>query len=49
MTFTTFSKRAMHKKKIVLLAGFLTLSGGCKDFLAVNTNPNAPETVAANL
>jgi hypothetical protein len=39
----------MRKQRIVLLAGFLTLSGGCQDFLAVNTNPNAPETVGANL
>jgi hypothetical protein len=31
------------------LAGSLTLLGGCQDFLDVNTNPNAPETVAANL
>ncbi len=39
----------MKKQRVLLLAGFLTLSGGCQDFLAVNTNPNAPETVAANL
>ncbi len=39
----------MKKHRVVLLAGFLSLSGGCQDFLAVNTNPNAPETVAANL
>lgn len=39
----------MNKRRVVLLAGFLTLFGGCKDFLDVNTNPNAPETVAPNL
>ena len=32
-----------------LLAGALTLSAGCKDFLDVNTNPNGPQTVSANL
>lgn len=49
MKFTPFSKKPMKMQRVVLLAGFLTLSGGCQDFLAVNTNPNAPETVAANL
>jgi hypothetical protein len=29
--------------------GLLCLGSGCKDYLDVNTNPNAPETVAANL
>ncbi|MEP6493868.1 MAG: RagB/SusD family nutrient uptake outer membrane protein [bacterium] len=32
-----------------VLAGLLTLANGCKDFLDVNTNPNAPESVSANL
>jgi len=36
-------------RRVVLVGGFVTLFGGCQDFLAVNTNPNAPETVAANL
>ncbi|HYD51285.1 MAG TPA: SusD/RagB family nutrient-binding outer membrane lipoprotein [Gemmatimonadaceae bacterium] len=31
------------------LAGALGLTAGCQDFLDVNTNPNAPERVAANL
>lgn len=30
-------------------AGVLGLTASCQDFLDVNTNPNAPETVAANL
>ncbi|MGH7620037.1 MAG: RagB/SusD family nutrient uptake outer membrane protein [Gemmatimonadaceae bacterium] len=34
---------------IALVAGFLGLASGCKDYLNVNTNPNAPETVSANL
>jgi len=39
----------MRKAKIALLAGSLSLLGGCENFLDVNTNPNAPEEVAANL
>jgi len=39
----------MIKRRVVLIAGFLTLFGGCKEFLDVNTNPNGPETVAANV
>jgi hypothetical protein len=35
--------------KVALITGFLCLASGCKDYLDVNTNPNAPETVAANL
>ncbi|MBL8982296.1 MAG: RagB/SusD family nutrient uptake outer membrane protein [Gemmatimonadetes bacterium] len=29
--------------------GLMALSAGCKDFLDVNENPNAPQTVSANL
>ena len=32
-----------------LLLGALSLASGCKDYLDVNTNPNAPESVSANL
>jgi hypothetical protein len=39
----------MRTARFVALAGSLTLFGGCQDFLDVNTNPDAPETVAANL
>ena len=39
----------MHKIRIVVVAGLLSLAAGCDEFLDVNTNPNAPETVAANL
>jgi hypothetical protein len=31
------------------LAAVLSLTNGCRDYLDVNTNPNAPETVSANL
>src|SRR5688572_33367933 len=39
----------MKRRYALVLAGSLTLSVGCKDFLAVNTNPNAPEVVEPNL
>src|ERR1041385_638495 len=32
-----------------LTASVFCLAGGCKDYLDVNTNPNAPEAVSANL
>lgn len=40
-----------HSKRMraALFAGVIALSGGCKDFLDVNTNPNAPQVVSANL
>jgi SusD/RagB-like outer membrane lipoprotein len=39
----------MRKIYASLLVGFLSLTGGCNNFLDVNTNPNAPQTVTANL
>ena len=39
----------MRKRYLALLVGSLSLVGGCDNFLDVNTNPDAPETVAANL
>lgn len=39
----------MKIKSAVLLAGALTVVNGCSDYLDVNSNPNAPETAAANL
>jgi hypothetical protein len=35
--------------QVALLVGSIGLTAGCDNFLDVNTNPNAPETVAANL
>jgi hypothetical protein len=35
--------------RAALLAGSLSLLAGCENFLDVNTNPNAPERVTANL
>lgn len=49
MKITPLSYRPIRKARVLVLAGSLGLSAGCQDFLAVNTNPNAPETVAANL
>jgi hypothetical protein len=39
----------MRKTYAALFAGFLGLSAGCSDYLDVNTNPNAPTSVSANL
>lgn len=40
-----------HMKKFyaALIAGALVVPTGCQNFLDVNTNPNAPQSVAANL
>lgn len=42
-------KKRSKTRYAALLAGLLGLAGGCRDFLDVNTNPNAPQSVAANL
>jgi hypothetical protein len=39
----------MKTLRMALLVGSLSVVGGCENFLDVNTNPNAPQTVAANL
>jgi hypothetical protein len=39
----------MKKTHAAILVGLLTVSNGCSDYLDVNTNPNAPQTVTANL
>lgn len=39
----------MKKTLRVLIAGTLVYSSACKDFLDVNTNPNGPQVVSANL
>lgn len=39
----------MTRFRTTLLASALVLSAGCKNFLDVNDNPNAPQTVTANL
>ena len=39
----------MKKTSSALVIGLLGLAVGCNDFLDVNTNPNGPQTVTANL
>jgi hypothetical protein len=44
------TEKAIRKTGAAIFAACLALSAGaCKDFLDVNTNPNTPETVSANL
>ena len=37
------------KLRTILLVGAVTLASACSDYLDVNTNPNAPQAVSANL
>ncbi len=46
---TVTKKKPMKRIFAYLLVGSLALTPSCKDFLDVNTNPNAPQTVSANL
>jgi hypothetical protein len=39
----------MRKLNVALIAGLLCVPVACKDYLDVNTNPNAPQSVAPNL
>jgi len=39
----------MNTRHAVLLAGVLSLSSGCSNFLDVNNNPNGPQSVTAYL
>ena len=39
----------MKKRHALMLAGAITVFGGCQDWLDVNTNPNAPQVVSPNL
>jgi hypothetical protein len=39
----------MRKIQVALVAGLMCLPAACKDYLDVNTNPNAPQSVAPNL
>jgi hypothetical protein len=39
----------MKKLRAIFLAAGFTLASGCSDYLDVNTNPNAPQDVSANL
>lgn len=46
---TVITKKPMKKLFAAVLAGSLVVTAGCKDFLDVNTNPNAPQSASANL
>ncbi len=39
----------MNKTAAALLVGVVSLGAACHDFLDVNTNPNTPQSVSANL
>ena len=39
----------MKKRHIALLTASLMLAGACSDYLDVNTNPNGPQVVSANV
>lgn len=39
----------MKRRLLMLVVGMLCLPVACQDYLNVNTNPNAPQSVAANL
>ena len=49
MKLTVFNHRQMRITRTALAAGALALSASCQDFLDVNSNPNGPEVVTANL
>ncbi len=42
-------KHSMRILRSALVIGSLTLASSCKSFLDINDNPNAPQTVSANL
>ena len=47
--FTSSTEQPMKKIRGIVLVGLLALTPSCQNFLDVNTNPNAPQTVSANL
>src|SRR6476660_3823121 len=42
-------RASMRTRHMALVAGLLCLPVACSDYLDVNTNPNAPQSVAPNL
>lgn len=46
---TAIMTTPMKRRVATLLTGSVLLFAGCNDFLDVNTNPNAPQEVSANL
>ena len=49
MKHSPFTNTQMKMMRTGLLAGVITMSTSCQDFLDVNNNPNGPEVVTANL
>lgn len=49
MKLTLLTTKSMKFTRIALLAGVLGATASCEDFLDVNTSPNGPEIVTANL
>jgi Starch-binding associating with outer membrane len=49
MRHTPIIEKPMKKIYAAAIAGLLCLPAGCQDYLDVNTNPNAPQSVSANL
>src|SRR5690348_10315982 len=49
LRYTLFNRTSMKTLCAVLLAGMVGVSAGCSDYLDVNTNPNAPQSVEAYL
>jgi hypothetical protein len=49
MTPTSLTNQTMRITRAAVFAGALAFTASCQDFLDVNTNPNGPEVVTANL
>ena len=49
MNRLTSMTKTMRITRTALLAGAMLVGSSCQDFLDVNTNPNGPEAVSANL
>lgn len=49
MKLTLLTNKPMKITRAALFAGVLAMTASCQDFLDVNTNPNGPTAVTANL
>src|SRR5579885_878419 len=49
LSLSLLTEKPMKRIYTAAAVGVLSLAAGCKDFLDVNTNPNAPQSVSANL
>ncbi|HXT17917.1 MAG TPA: RagB/SusD family nutrient uptake outer membrane protein [Gemmatimonadaceae bacterium] len=48
-SITSLTEKSMKRLGIALALAAVAVTASCKDFLDVNTNPNAPQAVGANL